>query len=171
MTWYEIPESSLKFSWATVNCLWGESIDFCTQCVIMTKITWSPYTLLYASFPDFRENQSSSKKCFKCPWQRKRSSRSLKKPLIYTLLVSFVFLPLWILAENGAKLKKLFDSNSRLSWGAQYSRYTEYIYFFQRLKGCFCTFLSAIALRAIAPREIPGWDHQSFGFCPFCNIS
>ena len=34
-------------------------IDSRTQCVIMTQITWPPHShpLLYASFPDFRENK------------------------------------------------------------------------------------------------------------------
>ena len=32
--------------------------------------------------------------------------------------------------ENRAKLKKLFNLNSRLRWGAQQPRYTEYTYYF-----------------------------------------
>ena len=43
---------------------------------------------------------------------------SLKNHLIYIeLLVSFISLPLWIAAENRAKLKKLFNFNNRLRWG------------------------------------------------------
>ena len=36
----------------------------------------------------------------------------------------------WIPAENRAKLKKLFNVNSWLSWGVHYPRYTEYTYYF-----------------------------------------
>ena len=45
-------------------------------------------------------------------------------------------LSLWILGENRTKLKKLFNLNSRLIWGAQYPRYAEYIYYYsyQRLQ-------------------------------------
>ena len=36
----------------------------------------------------------------------------------------------WIPAETRAKLKKLFNLNSWLSWGVHYPRYTEYTYCF-----------------------------------------
>ena len=42
----------------------------------------------------------------------------------------FFSLSLWISEKNRATLKKLFNLNSRLSWGVQYPRYTEYSFYY-----------------------------------------
>ena len=41
----------------------------------------------------------------------------------------FCFTFIVVPGENRAKLKKLFHLNSKLRWGAQYPRYTEYTRF------------------------------------------
>ena len=46
------------------------------------------------------------------------------------IVVNFFPFPLWIPGENRAKLKKIFNLNNKLRWGAQYHRYTEYTYYF-----------------------------------------
>ena len=78
-----------------------------------------------------RHSQIFDKKSFKCPWQQKTYITSLKKCLIYIyLLVGFFSLPLWIPGENRAKLKKLLNLKSRLSWVAQDLSHADYTYYF-----------------------------------------
>ena len=80
---------SCYISWLIYFNIWslqvsGEShIDFRTQCLITTQITWHPHPVLYLWFPNFRQNFSlTSKKVYYI--------KSLKNRLIYMqLLVSF----------------------------------------------------------------------------------
>ena len=61
----------------------------------------------------------------------KKVEYNFEEPLnLHILLVSFSSFPLCIAGQNRAKLKKLFNLNSILSWVAQYPRYLEYIYYF-----------------------------------------
>ena len=66
-------------------------------------------------------------------------------------MVSCFFLPLWITGENRAKLKKLFNFNSRLRWGAQYPR------------------IHLILLSEIAIMQVIFWTEDNFSFISYCK--
>ena len=73
-----------------------------------------------------------------------------------TCRLAFSSLPLWIPGENKVKLKKLFNLNSRLTWGAQYVRYTECNYYF---------------LSAIAVIHVTSWTEDNLCYISDCRNS
>ena len=71
-------------------------------------------------------------------------------------MFNFFSLLMWIPGENRAKLKKLFNSKSRLRWGAQYSRYVEY---------------TIIFLSEIAVMQVTFWTEDNFCLISDCRNS
>ena len=82
----------IKHMGVDITCFFSNS-SFQFSCAMRhndaNNMTLHP--LLYASFPGFRKKRRFSKKCFKCPWQHKSQTESLKEPLNLQIIVRWLF--------------------------------------------------------------------------------
>ena len=60
------------------------------------------------------------------PLTAKKVDYIFEKPIDLDIIVASAA----VSRKNRAKLKKLFNLNTRLRWGVQYSRHTEYTHYF-----------------------------------------
>ena len=104
----------------------GEShINFCTHWVIMTQRTWSPTPCCLRQFQIFDKSDSFPKHFLNVFGIKQANCifEELSNLYLIVLLISFIPLLLWIIAENRTKLKKLFIWTTK-SGGTQRHKHT-----------------------------------------------